>query len=123
VEAFCGQVLELNGGIRFAGIANKDGQVVGHAYCSGILPLLTRKETEISVLQSVIRSATRETLEKKLGQTLFSHTRYEKVKRATIPIKSQTGGLRILMVSFDLNVEVEPIIMNEIIPLLDELIL
>lgn len=97
--------------------------MVGQAYRSGILPLLTKKETEISVLQSVIRSTTRETLEKKLGQTLFSYTRYEKVKRATMPIRSQTGGLRILMVSFDLDVEVEPIIMNEIMPLLDALIL
>lgn len=124
IEDFCSQILELDRGIRFAGIANKDGQLVGHAYRKGLLPLLTEKETEISVLQSVIRSSTRRSLEKKLGRTLFSYTRYEKVKRATIPLKSVSGQQQILMVSFDLDVvDPEPIIMDEILPLLDGLVL
>lgn len=124
MDSFCERILELNSGIRFAGIANKDGQMVGHAYRSGTLPLLTEKETEISVLQSVIRNATRKMLEKKLGKTLFSYTRYEKVKRATIPIRNnESDGLHVFMVSFDPASDPEPIIMDQIIPLLHELVL
>jgi hypothetical protein len=123
IEDFCSQILKLDRGIRFAGIANEDGQMVGHAYRNGLLPLLTEKETEISVLQSVIRSSTRRSLEKKLGRILFSYTRYEKVKRATIPLKNDIGQLQVLMVSFDLNVDPEPIIMEEILPLLDGLVI
>lgn len=120
VDVFCSQLLELNKGIRFAGIANKKAQMVGHAYRTGLRPLLTPKETETSVLQSVIRNGTRTTFEKKLGKTLFSYTVYEKVKRVTIPMKSNSDQLFLLMVSFDPDVNAEPIIRDEILPLLDE---
>jgi hypothetical protein len=114
--------LELNNGIRFAGIADKKAQLVGHAYRNGLRPLLTPKETEISVLQSVIRNGTRTTFEKKLGKTVFSYMVYEKVKRVTIPMKSGSDHLFILVVSFDPDVHAEPIVVHEIMPLLNELL-
>ena len=119
-------MLQLDRGIRFAGIANKDGKMIAHAYRQGLLPLLTSIETEMSVLQSVIRAAMRKDLERKMGRTFFSYTRYEKVKRVTIPLYSSTSGnndIWIFMVSFDINVDPEPLVMGKIIPMLDELVL
>jgi hypothetical protein len=63
-------MLGLDRGIRFVGVADTEGRLVGHAYRKGIVPLLTPKETEVSVLQSFIRMSTRTTLEQKLGGTV-----------------------------------------------------
>ena len=123
ISDFCAQILKLNSGIRFAGIANNEGTLAGHAYRPGLVPLLTQQESEISVLQSLIRAGTRRSLEKKLGRALFSYTRYEKVKRVTVDIKTPSGGIYIFMISFDLNVEPEPVIIGKILPLLQELVL
>jgi hypothetical protein len=119
-------MLRLDKSIRFAGIANKDGKMIAHAYREGLQPLLTSIETEMSVRQSVIRTAMRKDLERKMGRTFFSYTRYEKVKRVTIPIhssKSNNNNIWIFMASFDVNVDPEPLVMDKIIPLLDELVL
>ena len=113
----------MNKGIRFAGIANSEGKLAGHAYRQGLVPLLTQKESEISVLQSLIRAGTRRSLEKKLGRALFSYTFYEKVKRVTVDINTPSGGIYIFMISFDLNVDAEALTMDTILPVLQELVL
>lgn len=119
----CQHLLEIDKSIRFAGIANKEAQMMAYAYRENLEPLLTAKETEISVLQSVIRSSTRKTLEAKLGRTLYSLTAYEKVKRVTIPLKPNSGELAILMMSFDASaIDVEQIVVKNILPQVDELI-
>lgn len=122
ISDFCTNILTLNKGIRFAGIANREGQLVAYAYRKGIVPLLTPKETEVSVLQSFIRMGTRTTLEQKLGDTVYAFTMYEKVKRATIPIRNSLQVTHIFMVSFDIEVDHEPIILNKIVPEMEKLI-
>lgn len=123
LDSFCSRALELDSGIRFAGIANNEGQLISHAYRKGLIPLLTQKESEISVLRSFIRAGLRTELEDKLGKAVFSYTLYEKVKRVTIPIKRPPKKLHVFMASFDLDVNPEPIVLEKIIPLLDELAL
>jgi hypothetical protein len=123
ISDFCSSILTLNKGIRFAGIANREGQLIAYAYRKGIVPLLTPRETEISVLQSFIRMGTRTTLEQKLGDTVYAFTMYKKVKRVTIPIRNSSQVTHIFMVSFDVEVEHEPIILNKIIPELEKLTL
>ena len=41
----------------------------------------------------------------------------------TVDIKTPSGGICIFMMSFDLNVEPEPVILGKILPLLQELVL
>lgn len=82
ISDFCANMLKLNKGIRFAGVADRDGRLIGHAYRKGIVPLLTPKEAEISVLQSFIRMGTRATLEQKLGDTVYSFTLYKKGQKS-----------------------------------------
>ena len=70
-EEFCKQILQLDNSIRFAGIANMKGKLVAEAYREGLVPLLTKQETELSALQAIVKMATRESLEeKKLGKTI-----------------------------------------------------
>ena len=79
-------------------------------------PLLTKEESELSALPSIVRMGTRETLEEKIGKTIYAFALYEKVKRATIPIYDNSDY--ILMVSFDIEAKHEAIILNKILPLL-----
>lgn len=123
VNDFCSSMLRLDRGIRFVGVADREGRLIGHAYRKGIVPLLTPKETEISVLQSFIRMGTRATLEQKLGDTVYSFTMYRKVKRVTIPLRNSSKITHIFMVSFDVEVNHEPIVLNGILPELENLVL
>lgn len=123
INDFCASMLKIDRGVRFVGIANREGQLMGHAYRKGIVPLLTPKETEVSVLQSFIRMSTRATLEQKIGETVYSFTMYRKVKRVTIPLRNSSKITHIFMVSFDLDVDHEPIIINKILPELENLVL
>jgi hypothetical protein len=117
-EEFCKQILQLDNSIRFAGIANMKGKLVAEAYREGLVPLLTKQETELSALQAIVKMATRESLEeKKLGKTIYASALYEKIKRATIPLRGETMSDYILLVSFDLEAKHESIILNKILPL------
>ena len=113
---FCNQIIDLDKSIRFAGIADMQGKIATQSYRVGLTPLLTKEESELSALQSIIRLSTRQTLEEKVGKTIYAFALYEKVKRATIPIYD--NGDYILMVSFDNDAEHETIILNKILPLL-----
>jgi hypothetical protein len=114
----CGKILVLDKGIRFAGIATRFGKVVSSVYRGGLDPLLTSQESELSVTQSIIRMGTRQTLEQKLGKTIYAFAMYEKVKRATIPLRDADS--RILMVSFDIESDHERLILEKILPLFRE---
>lgn len=114
----CSEVLDLDEGIRFVGIATRFGKVVASVYKEGLEPLLTRQESELSVTQSIIRMGTRQTLEQKLGKTIYAFAMYEKVKRATIPMRDADN--HILMVSFDNKSDHERLIPEKIIPLVRE---
>jgi hypothetical protein len=113
---FCNQILDLDETIRFAGIADMQGKIATQSYREGMTPLLTKEESELSALQSIIRMGTRQTLEEKIGKTIYAFALYEKVKRATIPIYDNSDS--ILMVSFDREAEHETIILKKILPLL-----
>jgi hypothetical protein len=120
MEKFCAQVLSLDKTIRFAGIADSRGELVSHVYRKGIKPLLTKEDARLSILQSFLRMGTRTALERKLGGTVYEFEMYQNVKRATIPLKLK-NGLHIFMISFDVKAEHEPIILDKIIPMLDDL--
>lgn len=86
--AFCREILCLDAGIRFAGVADRIGRLVAAEYRPDLKkkPLLTKEESELSAIQSILRMGTRATLEGKLGRVVYAFTQYEKVKRATIPL-------------------------------------
>jgi hypothetical protein len=108
----CKQILELDRTIRFAAMASVEGKLIAEEYREGLESLLTKEESELSVMQSIIRMGTRRVLEEKVGKTIYAFALYEKVKRATLPL----GDTDILMVSFDIEANHEYIILNKILP-------
>jgi len=111
-QDLCKHILELDKTIRFVGIASIEGKLIAQEYRVGLESLLTKEESELSVMQSIIRMGTRKVLEEKVGKTIYAFALYEKVKRATIPL----GDANILMVSFDIEANHESIILNKILP-------
>jgi hypothetical protein len=112
----CKQILQLDKTIRFVGIAGIEGKLIAQEYREGVQSFLTKEESELSVLQSIIRTGTRKVLEEKVGKTIYAFALYEKVKRASMPL----GDSNILMVSFDIEANHEDIILNKILPLVSK---
>ena len=87
-------------------------------YRAGLVPLLTQREVEIFAIESVLRMKTRKDYESKLGKPIYSFTLYQKLKRVTISLESKEYP--ILMASLDLEADHENIIVNKILPLINE---
>lgn len=51
LSEFCRQVIELDPGIRFAGVAQKNGRLAASRYRKDIVPLLGRSRLELSVVR------------------------------------------------------------------------
>jgi len=117
-ESFCKLVLEADYFIRFAGIATNVGHIMAIRFRSGLIPLLTKEETERAVFQAAIRVATRKASETKIGEPQFPISRYAKVVWATVPIKSTRNNKLLLLLSFDIDAEVDSIIYKKILPLI-----
>lgn len=138
---FCDKVLQIASKMRFVGIANHLGTLIASSYRHNLIPLLTREETSHYVLQSVLRSATREDFESKLGRQEYSIGKYRNVIRATIPITyiqddTTTGKQEVaiedeveikrnkakfyLLLSFDVDYGVQQAIETKILPFIDE---
>jgi hypothetical protein len=115
-EEFCQLVLSVDESIRFVGIATLNGATLALKYRANLTPLLTQEETTSSIKYSVWRMESRRMLEEKLGKTLYVVATYEKLKRATIPVGQD--GQSILIVSFDIESDVESIIRNKILKII-----
>lgn len=123
-QNFLDQVLALDKSIRFAGFADLKGAKIRHRYREDVRPLLSPEETERSMLQAVLRSGTRSTLEDKLGECVYVLGTYKKVKRITIPlrppviVKGDGGG--ILMISLELDSDHDGIPAAKVLPFLEK---
>lgn len=115
----CRQIIALDSAIRFAGIALINGKILAADYREGLTPLLTPEDSELSIIQSVIRMGTRKTLEAKLGKTIYAFASYQKVKRASIMTYDESGrDDAVVMVSFDRAADHDSIITDKILPCL-----
>jgi DNA-directed RNA polymerase sigma subunit (sigma70/sigma32) len=116
----------LDNSIRFAAIANNLGSLVATAYRSGLTPLMDKQETSHYAIQAVLRAATREDFESKIGMMEYSIGKYERLIRATIPIKLSSSKeddetkSYYLLLSFDLNSNVMDVIENKVLPFIDK---
>ena len=118
LQGLCKRILESDKSIRFVGISNKLGDQIISRYRSGLTPLLTPKEIEMYALQSVLRMNTRKDYESKLGKPIYSFTLYQKLKRVTITLENKEYP--ILLASFDREADHENIIVNKLLPLINE---
>src|SRR5918999_6331865 len=118
VHNLCKKIIELDSAIRFVGIPNKFGKQIVVGYRKDLVPLLTESESELYAVDSVMRMNTRKDFESKLGKPIYSFTLYQKVKRVTIALENKEYP--ILMASFDLEADHENILINKILPLVNE---
>jgi hypothetical protein len=118
LDCLCSKIIESDKAIRFVGISNKMGNQLISRYRKGLTPLLTPSEIEMYAMQTVLRMNTRKDFELKLGKPLYSFTLYQKVKRVTIPLENKEYP--ILMASFDVEADHDNIIVNKILPLINE---
>ncbi len=113
LKDLCGTILELDRGIRFAGITDGFGKLVISEYRKGLVALLGEKESILSLIQSTIVLGTRKTLQPKLGKIGYVVSTYEKVKLLTLPLHDGS----ILMVSLDSGEDHNELIEEKILPL------
>jgi hypothetical protein len=118
LDSLCSRIIESDKAIRFVGIPNKMGNPLISRYRDGLTPLLTPSEIEMYAMQSVLRMSTRKDFESKLGKPIYSFTLYQKVKRVTITLESKEYP--ILMASIDIEADHDNIIVNKILPLINE---
>ena len=88
------------------------------SYRVELVPLLIPQEIEMLAMKSVLRMNTRKDFESKLGKPIYSFTIYQKIKRVTITLENEEYP--ILMASFDIEADHENIIVNKILPLINE---
>jgi hypothetical protein len=115
LNGLCKEILQVDNSIRFIGIANNLGSLVATAYRSDLIPLMDKQETSHYAIQAVLRAATREDFESKIGRMEYSIGKYERLIRATIPLPGKEDGSKsyYLLLSFDLNSNVMDVIENK----------
>jgi hypothetical protein len=118
LDSLCSRIIEADKAIRFVGISNKMGNQIISRYRSGLTPLLTPKEIEMYALQSVLRMNTRKDYESKLGKPIYSFTLYQKLKRVTVTLENKEYP--ILLASFDIEADHDNIIVNKLLPMINE---
>jgi hypothetical protein len=94
------------------------GNQIISRYRSGLTPLLTQTEIETYAMRSVLRMNIRKGYESKIGKPIYSFTLYEKLKRVTITLEDSEHP--ILFVSFDTEADHENIIVNNLLPIINE---
>ena len=124
----CKQIQQLDNSIRFVGIANNLGRLIATAYRNSLTPLMNEQETSHYALQAVLRAATREDFESKIGRQEYSIGKYERIIHATVPIRlfgsnddnNNQSKFYYLLISFDLRSAVIDIIEDKVMPFVEK---
>jgi hypothetical protein len=119
-QNFCVEILTRHYFIRSAVIADHVGHLMATACRRGLSPLMTQEESSRAAAQAAIRAATRNKFKSKIGELQFSLSRYEKLVRATIPIKNGEKTKFLLLLTFDSEAEADSIILKRILSCIAE---
>ncbi len=121
-EEICDKVIAVNPAIRFAGIADEDGELLAFLERKGLTPLLTPEERAQYAITAATRQYTRLRWESHLGKINYASSHYEKLIRATIPITDDNNRLAyVLLMSLDITTtNFHDIIMRHVIPLVND---
>jgi hypothetical protein len=103
LSGICKEIQLLERSIRFVGMANKRGTLIATSYRDGLTPLMNEHETFHYSVQAVLRAAIREDFESKIGKLEYSVGKYQKLIRATIPVRfiEEEEAKFYLLLSFD----------------------
>ena len=87
-QNFCREIVNRHYFVRSAAIADNVGHIMATACRQHFMPLMTQEDSSRAAAQAAIRAATRNKFKTKIGELQFSLSRYEKLVRATVPIKN-----------------------------------
>ena len=87
-KPICNQVLELDKSIRFACIANNMRTLIAYKLREGLVPLLIEEELENNIIKKNCPShkKTGKTMNKKMGDVIYTFALYKRLKGASIPL-------------------------------------
>ena len=106
-------VLSIDRSIRYCAVADRLGYVIAQKYREHLQPVMSAEESRRYALQATIRQSTRSTWDEKLGKSLYSCTRYERLARVTIPLTDN----HLLLLSCDVETkDIDSLIVDKIIP-------
>lgn len=117
-QGLCDRIVQLDKSIRFAGLANDEGVLLGVAEREGLKPLLTPEQRAQYAITAATRQYTRLRWQYHLGKIHYASSHYSRLTRATIPITDSDNTLNyVLLLSFDAKTEnIHEIITGRIIP-------
>jgi hypothetical protein len=144
LEKICKQILAKDYFIKSATITDNVGHIISSAHRTYSVDIMTAEENSRAAAQAALRAATRNKFKPKLGELLFSVSRYKNEVRATIPIKGQreeqqdlrhnnnnnngsnsttnniSGNRFLVLLSFDTGIDADYVILKKILPLLKD---
>ena len=107
-DNLCKDILDLNPGVRFAGICDDTGEIKYGGQREGVTNLLSSDETKRSNLQALARWGLRNSLASKIGKGKYAMAEYEKIKRITFPLENQ----HLLLITTEIDADHTKIISN-----------
>lgn len=85
----CQKILEITSQIRFAGVANSNGEIVAGGHKENVEQILVNDEVGMSIHYALQKRDLYTNLAYKLGHEKSSITEYEKVTLISIPLTSR----------------------------------
>jgi hypothetical protein len=100
--------MKIDNDVRFAGVLDKNGQLVSGGYKDGLSSHLQSDESKMSFHYASKAWESRKNLSHRVGKEKFSVVEFEKVKQISVPI----DGQNILLVSVEPKVDHDQIVKN-----------
>lgn len=97
LDELCQNVLKINEDVRFAGVLDKNGQLVFGGYKDGLSSHLQSDESKMSFHYASKAWESRKNLSHRVGKEKFAIVEFEKVKLISVPV----DGNNILLVSVE----------------------
>lgn len=88
-DELCSNVMKIDRGIRFAGVLDKNGQLVSGGYKDGLTTHLQSDEAKMSFHYASHSWENRKNLSHRVGKEKFAIIEFEKVKHISIPVDAQ----------------------------------
>jgi hypothetical protein len=105
-DELCKSVMKINDDIRFAGILDKNGQLVYGGYRDGLTVHLQSDESKMSFHYASRSWENRKNISHRVGKEKFAMVEFEKVKQISIPVDNQN----ILLISAEPRIDHDQIV-------------